>query len=149
MKRSEVTPEMIKRMSPEDQKRYSDIVIAVEDFPNLHPDDLTAPPEYKPQPRNQTDLERVQQREFASWLSLEDYPYCWHRTDKKSTGTLGCPDFIVAVCGVTLWIEFKRPGYRLSPDQEKFRYRLVKHGNHMHLVYSSDEAIKLVHTYDP
>ena len=138
MKRSELTPELISRMSLEDQARYG---------PPVHPDDLTAPPIYQEPPRSQVDLERVQQREFASWLSLEGYPYDWHRTDKKSTGTLGCPDFIVGVNGTTVWAEFKRPGYKLSPDQENFKEKLAKQKIHMHLVYSSNEAIELIEAY--
>jgi hypothetical protein len=137
VKRSEITEKLIDLMSPEDQRLFR---------PAVHQDDLTAPP-YQPPPRSQVDLERVQQREFASWLTLEGYPFCWHRTDKKSTGTLGCPDFAVGVCGITMWIEFKRPGYRLSPDQEKFKEKLERQKIDYHLVYSADEAIKLIAAY--
>lgn len=112
-----------------------------------HRDDLTAP-NNKAQPKKADEFERKEQREFAAWLSLEDYPFEWKATHKKATGTVGCPDFVVGVAGLTLWIEFKRPGFKLSDDQETFRGKLERQGIYLHVVYSADQGIKLVKGYD-
>jgi hypothetical protein len=140
MRLSELTPALISRMNIEDQRRYAQAIGLV-----THQDDLTA---HKEQPKGADSLERIQQREFASWLSLGDYPYCWHATHKKSTGSLGCPDFVVGVAGVTLWVEFKRPGFTLSKDQERFRAKLEQQGIFLHIVYTGLQAIDLVKAYE-
>lgn len=140
MKLSDVTPALIRRMELEDQRRFAALVGLV-----THQDDLTA---HKEQPAGADKLERHEQREFAAWLSQRDYPFVWHATHKKSTGSVGAPDFILAVFGVTLWVEFKRPGFKLSSDQEAFRAKLEAQGIFLHIVYNSLEAIKLVKAYD-
>lgn len=46
------------------------------------------------QPREVTE-----QSKFAKWLTDEQLlpPAVWHRTNKASTATVGCPDLIVVV----------------------------------------------------
>ncbi len=90
--------------------------------------------------------ERVEQRTFAQWCQLKDYAFVWHSTAARSRATIGCPDFIVALSGVTLWIEFKRAGGRLSAEQEAFRDRLFRNGARYHLVTSALEAIELLNS---
>jgi hypothetical protein len=70
------------------------------------------------QPREVTE-----QSQFAKWLTDEQLlpPAVWHKTNKASTATLGCPDFIVAVRGHHLWFEFKRYDGELSPVQRFFQ----------------------------
>src|SRR4029077_15987209 len=129
MKRSELTPEMIAKMSKEDQARYS------EGRPSFEAD---------PHPPPVTDkLEREEQRSFANWCLLHNYPCVWHSTAHRTKASLGCPDFIVGVNGVTLWIEFKRAPLGLSEDQKKFRALMDGQGIVYHLVYSAEEAIAL------
>jgi hypothetical protein len=133
----QITPEIYDRMSPQDQAFYGG-------QPGIHPayaDDSHPPPK--------TDrLEREDQREFANWCLLKGYAFVWHGTHKRSTANLGCPDFIVALNRVTLWIEFKRPGEDLSEDQQKFRDRLGRQRITLYLVFSAHEAIVLTEKFD-
>lgn len=134
MKKSELTPEMIARMSPEDQARY-----APEGRPSFEAD---------PHPPVVTDrLEREEQRQFANWCLSHLYPCVWHSTAHRSKASLGCPDFVVGVKGVTLWIEFKRAPNPMTEDQKKFRDLLVGQGIDYHLVYSAQEAIALTERF--
>ena len=132
-KRTELTPGMLRLMSPEDQKRYMGGVIS--------PDEPQEP-ETKKIPK----LERDEQRTFARWLrkhGLADSAI-WHSTAHRTKGTRGTPDFVVPVSGVTLYIEFKLPGNTLSPDQENFRKSLDAQRYQLHVVASAQEAIALV-----
>ena len=131
----QVTPEMLRLMNELDQRTYG---------PGIHPLD-------DPHPAPKTDkLEREEQRQFASWLMLNGFDgRVWHKTNVASTASPGCPDFIVPVNGITLWIEFKRAGYDLSPDQEKFRLALEKQGIRLYVVYSAFEAIELMRFFMP
>lgn len=125
-------PELLKLLSPEDQKLYG---------PGIHPAD-------DPHPPTKTDkLEKDEQRSFANWLLLHELPFVWHSTAKRSTATPGTPDFIVGVSGVTLWIEFKRAQAELSEDQEKFRVLLERQKIRLFVCYSAFEAIQLLEHY--
>jgi hypothetical protein len=118
-------------MKPEDQKKYG----GLESRPSFEDD---------PHPPPVTDaLEREEQRQFANWCLLHSYACVWHSTRARSRASLGCPDFIVGVNGVTLWIEFKRAPNKLSEDQRKFREIMEGQGITYHLVYSCGEAITL------
>jgi hypothetical protein len=141
MRLDQLTPDLIRRMaSVADQKHYAEMIGIT-----VHQDDLTA---HKTQPKGANQLEKKEQSQFANDLLRKGLPYVWHSTARASTATPGCPDFILAIAGVTLWVEFKRPGYKLSEDQEKFRVALERQGIFLHVVYSADQAIKLVDSYD-
>ena len=92
----------------------------------------------------QKRLEREEQRIFARELTRLELPFCWDRTDKRTGATLGVPDFIVGVAGVTLWIEFKALGGTLSLEQTKFLIRLGRQRLALHVCRSAAEAIKLI-----
>lgn len=133
MKRSELTPKMIAGMSPDDQARYSP-----EPRPSWEDD---------PHPPPVTDkLEREEQRLFASDCLRKGYAIVWHSTAHRSKASLGCPDFVIGLQTITLWIEFKRAPNKLTEDQRKFRETLEAQGIPYYVVYSCDEAIKLVET---
>lgn len=101
--------------------------------------------EEDPHPPVVTDrLEREEQRLFASDCLRKGYAVVWHSTAHRSKASLGCPDFIIGVRGITLWIEFKRAPNGLSEDQRKFKEILEAQGISYCIVYSCDEAIKLV-----
>jgi VRR-NUC domain-containing protein len=136
LSRSQITPELLARMKPEDSAFYS---------PGVHPQwsEDTHPP-----PKNDIP-ENVLQRQFANWCLDKGYRHVWHGTHKRSTANRGCPDFIIAAKGTTFWIEFKRPGEDLSPDQSVFKKELEKNGVIMYVVYSAFEAIALIEKYEP
>jgi hypothetical protein len=129
--RKQLTAEMIAGMSPEDQIKYGP--------------EIRSSYEEDPHPPPVTDrLERDEQRQFANWCLLHLYPFVWHSTKAPSRASLGCPDFIVGVKGVTFWIEFKRAPNPLTPDQKKFKELLEGQGIAYHIVYSALEAIQLL-----
>jgi hypothetical protein len=136
MKLTKLTPEIIACMNPADQEKYTPGQMVAVGRPSYEED---------PHPPPVTDrLEREEQRLFASWCLRKMYPCVWHSTRHRSKASLGCPDFIVGVRGMTLWIEFKRAPNKLQEDQVKFRELMLGQGITYHLVYSADEAIKLV-----
>lgn len=129
--RNQLTPEIIAGMNPEDQLRYGhEVRPSFEDDP--HPPPVT------------DKLEREEQRQFANWCLLHKYACVWHSTAHRSKASLGCPDFIIGLNSVTLWIEFKRAPNKLTEDQGKFKEILEAQGIPYHLVYSAGEAIALV-----
>jgi hypothetical protein len=128
--RIQFSPHLIKLMDPADQAFYQ---------PGVHP-----PYEEDHHPPPKTDkLEREEQRQFANYCLLHGYSMIWHSTHKRSTGTVGAPDFSIWVNRKSLCIEFKRPGGKLSPDQEAWRRTHEGQGCVYYVVYSALEAIQL------
>lgn len=125
-----LTPEMKRLMSPQDQVRY-----------------FALPPE--PLPKAIEESEAWHQAQFAHWLKAKELlpPAVWHNTAKRTTGTIGCPDFIVPAAGCVLWLEFKLPGNELSPEQKLFALRLREQGGEVTIVYHFEAAIELLAKY--
>ena len=88
--------------------------------------------------------EAIEQANFALACKARGWRHVWHRTDKRSTANRGCPDFIVAAKNQTYWIEFKRVGEDLRPDQAAFKKELFQNGVVMHVVNSASQAVKLI-----
>ena len=129
---------IIHLMDKEDQERYDQRAQGQEAVP---------PPK--------TDrLERDQQKQFANWLLLQrskgrKLPFVWHAMHKPSTASPGCPDFGVGCWQGWLWIEFKRDySCTLSGEQQEFFNDCKDRGIDCYLVYSADEAIKVVNERD-
>jgi len=94
--------------------------------------------------------EAVEQANFALACKARGWRAVWHRTDKRSTANRGCPDFIVAAGGTTFWIEFKRPGSELRPDQAAFKKELAANGIEMHVATSAEGAVAIIEAWsDP
>lgn len=87
-------------------------------------------------------LEREDHRTFSKWCSLNGIYYLWSRTDKAVTIQVGHPDFSLFHKGLTLFIEFKRPGQKLSKEQEDRKDWLTKQHFDYFVCYSAEEAIK-------
>jgi hypothetical protein len=137
-RRNQLTKSMVSCMSPEDQAFYNPAE------PGVH-----QPYAEDHHPSVKTDKrERDEQRQFANWCLLHHYPFVWHATHKRSTANVGCPDFIVGVNKLTLWIKFKRAGEHLTPDQEAFRGRLYEVGITLYVCFSAAEAIALTRQHD-
>jgi hypothetical protein len=133
--RIEFSPHLLKLMDAADQAFFQ---------PGVHP-----PYEEDHHPPQKSDkLERDEQRSFANWCLLKDYPMVWHGTHKATTANAGVPDFLVWVNRTSLAIEFKRVGAKLSPDQETWRKRFEAQGFIYFVVYSHPEAIALTNKYD-
>jgi hypothetical protein len=130
MRREEVTGRMKELMSEADRQQF---------FPNHPPSPI--PYDNIDQKK---DREVVAQRNFAKECKDRGWVPVWHKTHKRSTANVGCPDFIVAAYCLTFWIEFKIPGEDLRPDQAAFRKRLLQNGVHMYVVHSAEEAVDLI-----
>ena len=137
-RRNQLTKSVLSRMSPEDQAVYNPAQ------PGIRP---SYAEDHHP-PVKTDRLERDEQRQFANWCLLNKYPFVWHATHKRSTANVGCPDFIVGVNKKTLWIEFKRAGEDLTPDQEAFHGRLHEVGITLYVCFSAAEAIALTRQHD-
>ena len=98
--------------------------------------------------KNTQRLEREEQRLFCQWLnlheSLGELTYDWSRTDKRTTRRLGAPDFVVYLPkALTLFLEFKAEGAKLTLEQQKQAAILDKLGFVVRVVRSAQEAIEL------
>jgi hypothetical protein len=133
MRREEVT-ERMKELMPESDRQQL--------FPTHPPSPL---PHDDIDPKE--DREVVAQRNFAKACKDRGWVPVWHKTYKRSTANVGCPDFIVAAYSQTFWIEFKLPGEDLRPDQAAFRKRLLQNGVQMCVVYSAQEAVDLIESH--
>ena len=131
-------PHLKRLMSEEDQKRYFPSPGESFATPGVHPPDEAVPP-FK------TDKsEKKEQASFANHCLLRGYPYCWHGTHKRSTGTEGTPDFWVGVNGTGVWIEFKRDHTApFSPNQIEFSQKCERQKIPWYVVYSHAEAIAI------
>jgi hypothetical protein len=87
-------------------------------------------------------LEREDHRQFSQWLNSREIYYLWSRTDKAVTIQVGHPDFTLFHRGLTLFVEFKLIGKKLSLEQDKTREHLTREHFDYFLVYSAEEAIK-------
>lgn len=132
MKKEQLTPEMLAKMSKEDWARYA---------PGFHASTYA---EDENPPNKTGTLERKEQREFANYCHAHGYLPVWHATHKKSTATRGTPDFAVLVRGVWHWIEFKLPGSDLSKDQKEWREACERNGGIYFVAYSAHEAMRIV-----
>ena len=125
---------MVRLMSPKDQKRYGD------QAPVANTPTGPAPGE---------EPEKKIQRDFASICEEKGWRYVTHGMHKRSTANRGCPDFIVAAYGQTFWIEFKKPGEELSPDQKLFRTELLQNGVTMYTCTSWKQAAEIIEAHHP
>ena len=99
----------------------------------------------KPRRRREADEQGL----FANWLKLQKekglLEYVWHRTDKRSTATVGTPDFIVALpSGKTLWIEMKSEGNQPTVEQTQTLENLARLAHSASICHSAADAIALV-----
>lgn len=69
------------------------------------------------------------------------------RMDRPTTTALGTPDFIVAIdAGRTLWVEVKRQGQKLRPEQAGAQAWLHKLGHLAAVVHSLEEFMTWIET---
>lgn len=73
------------------------------------------------------------------------------RTDRKTTQAKGVPDFIIAAPArckawgeITYWVECKRKGSKLSPEQTVTKHVLTALGHRYACVYSYEEFLAVI-----
>ena len=86
-------------------------------------------------------------RAFSKWLDGEKLLYIHSRTDRKTSQTLGDPDFIVWHCGRAIGVEIKVVGNKLSVAQVERIADLRANGNEVHVCYSLEAAIEAVRAW--
>jgi hypothetical protein len=134
-----LSPHLLPLMSSEDQARFSGVTQTAPDVRDAA----------TPSPKSSV-AERKEQGTFASWLLLQNskghkIPFCWHATHKPSKATPGTPGFWVGINGRGIWIEFKRDhSCHLTQEQEEFRLACVAQHIEHYVVYSADEAMRIV-----
>lgn len=68
------------------------------------------------------------------------------RMDRPTTQAKGVTDFIIITPTTVLFIEVKRPGQKLSPDQQAFRAAILKLGWPHATVYSFEDFTNFLTT---
>lgn len=91
--------------------------------------------------KDETEL----QDQIAQYLRLKEIPFFRQRMDKRTTGTVGWPDFSYVFQGKACFIECKMPGKDLSDEQRDIQLQLVAAGAHYRIVRSLPEAVEAVH----
>jgi hypothetical protein len=85
--------------------------------------------------------ERELQRQIANWLRLHGIWFTQSRMDRRTSNTVGTPDFIFCYRGRFVAWEVKCPWSRaLRPEQQKAADAIVAAGGEWRLVTSLVEA---------
>lgn len=96
--------------------------------------------------------EKQLQEQIANWLRLHDTWFTRNRMDRKTTNSVGTPDFLCAIKGIPVAIECKMVGNPLSPEQEQVRLQMQANGWQYWTVYRLEEVIngiKLIQETQP
>ena len=94
--------------------------------------------------RSDEKLEKVLQEQIASLLRQRGIPFHRNRMDKKTTGTVGWPDFCFPYNGRFYGVECKIGSNRPSPSQELCLDAITKCGGQADVVYSLEQFKSLL-----
>lgn len=86
--------------------------------------------------------ERELQENIASLLRQRNIWFMRQRMDRKTTGTVGAPDFLFAINGKACAFEVKLPGENPTEDQGKCMLAMEDDGWFVRVVRSEMEAIQ-------
>jgi hypothetical protein len=121
---------LLKLMSVADRKQYDKAGWTIEEC----------------QQRVDNRLERKEHVVVVSWCALNGIP-CWHdRTDRKTTGNVGRPDFTVIYKSHVLLGEMK-VNWKLTLDQTRVIAQLDATGTPVQIWHSGAEAIQAIKTW--
>src|SRR6266850_2126765 len=97
--------------------------------------------------QNCVKLERELQSQIVQDLRRRGFVVVWHRTDRRTTTTIGLPDIIFSHYGKSVAWECKLPTGRLSPQQEIMLIQMRKKPNNwtVAVVRSFDEYLAELH----
>lgn len=88
--------------------------------------------------------ERDLQNQIASWLSLNNIWFTRSAMNKRTTNTVGTPDFLLAVNGRAIGLEVKFGAGKLRPEQENAITAMSKNGWCVAVVRSLPEVIEFI-----
>lgn len=86
--------------------------------------------------------EKELQENIASLLRQRDIVFFWQRMDRKTTGTVGWPDFTFSVGGKACAFEVKLPKGHLTGEQMQMHIAMMKNGWLVRVVRSEQEAVE-------
>ena len=85
--------------------------------------------------------ERELQKQIAGYLRLLNVWHVQSRMDKRTSNTVGAPDFIFPYAGAAVYWECKCPWSRaLRPEQAKAREAIIAQGGQWRLITALAEA---------
>jgi hypothetical protein len=87
-------------------------------------------------------LEKKLQEEIAGYLRMRGVTFGYSRMDKRTSYTVGWPDFTLVINGRACFLEVKRPGKKPTEEQEKIMDGLLAAGASVRVVHSLAEAIE-------
>ena len=90
--------------------------------------------------------EKELQRKIADYLRIREIAFCNPRMDKRSTMTLGWPDFTFAIKGMPIAFECKKSNGKTSQDQIKCHQNMTKNGWIVYLVRSFEQAVDIINS---
>ena len=93
-----------------------------------------------------SDLKREKelQNQIENFLRLRGITFIRSAMHRKTSNTVGCPDFLFAVVGRAVALECKLPGQKPTEDQERVMAGMIRDGWHVAVVNSLDEARSVV-----
>lgn len=97
--------------------------------------------------KNAYKLEKELQEQCAAHLRRHEIPFFRQRMDRKTTGTVGWPDFTIPVNGRTLYMECKTWDGSLSAEQQTLSSAFLRHGHTIFVVRSYDQFLVLLRDF--
>lgn len=88
--------------------------------------------------------ERELQSQIAAMLRLHDIAFCQPRTDKRSTMTVGWPDFTLAINGIPIALECKSDVGKVSPEQQKCHDNMRRNGWNVFIIRHLSEVVSIL-----
>lgn len=83
--------------------------------------------------------------QVMAYCKQRKWPYVHSRMDKRSHTALGVPDFVIAMGnGVTAWVECKKRGGKVKPEQAGFIMALKIQGHKAGVVFSMEDFLALI-----
>jgi hypothetical protein len=120
-------PEHIRRLMPDQQRR--ELGKAAMTIPEI-------------EAKNAAKLERELQEGIAGYLRLKQVVFGQSRMDRRSSYTVGWPDFAFVVNGRACFLEVKRPGEKPTKEQQEIMAGLEQAGAFVRVVHSVAAAIE-------
>lgn len=97
--------------------------------------------------RENLRLEKDIHKDISNYLRLKGIAFRHDRTDKRTTGTIGWPDFTFALKGKAIGVEVKRVGHGLSPEQRSCMAAMEANGWTTFIVSSVQQVQSVVETF--
>ncbi len=98
--------------------------------------------------KHSAKLEKEIHDQIEGWLRIRGITYRHDRMDRKTTGTVGWPDFTFAIHGKAIAVEVKRPGETVSDEQGRCQQGLSRDGWLVLIAHSLNDVKSFVDTIE-